>query len=82
MLFEISTVKKARKCSQCGDTITSGAKFFIQTTWQVGVPYPMKKNVCMECGKKLCTDEFIEFVENMLSGLKKLRGSLKQNEVF
>jgi len=73
MHYEISIAKRKRTCGICGDGIAPQTKHFIQIDYPEYSAFPIRKNLCNNCIEKLIDYSFIEFLENLVLKLKKLK---------
>lgn len=73
MKFEIAICKREKRCSIGGERIFKDEIFFIQKYWTEGEDYPTKKNVCVNCAKKLCDDSFIQYLNQLGNALLEMK---------
>ena len=82
MYFELDVARSnRRRCYVCGSKILKGDRCILQRQWREGDDFPKIKCICFNCLPKISDDEFIAFLENLLSQVKILKANIAAGQI-
>ena len=64
-MFDLEVSTRNRKCSFCPDVIEKQQHHFVQTLYDKDTPYPIKKNICKDCARKVTDQEFLGYIADL-----------------
>lgn len=66
MKYQLDIVKRKRACHFCNTYIQQGEKMFVELEYDPNLPYPTKRNICLNCASKIINKEFLGFLNTLV----------------